>query len=41
MGTVPAVVFGGTMTLLVVSVTYLKTRVLVPLGLTDINERKA
>lgn len=40
MGTVPAVLFGGTMTLLVVGVTYLKTKVLVPLGLKDINERK-
>lgn len=40
MGTVPAVVFGGTMTLLVVSITYLKTKALVPLGLADINEKK-
>ena len=37
MGTVPAVVFGGTMTLIVVSVTYLKTKRLVPLSLKQIN----
>ncbi len=37
MGTVPAVLFGGTMTLIVVSVTYLKTKVLVPLGLKEIH----
>ncbi|EOR94255.1 putative transporter [Arcticibacter svalbardensis MN12-7] len=36
MGTVPAVVFGGTMTLIIVSVTYFKTKVLVPLGLKEI-----
>ncbi|MGX5688850.1 MFS transporter [Arcticibacter tournemirensis] len=39
MGTVPAVVFGGTMTLIVVSLTYLKTKVLVPLGLKEIHEK--
>ena len=37
MGTVPAVIFGGTMTLIVVSVTYLKTKRLVPLSLKQIN----
>ncbi|HCN85264.1 MAG TPA: MFS transporter [Sphingobacteriaceae bacterium] len=37
MGTVPAVVFGGTMTLVVVSLTYLKTKRLVPLNLKQIN----
>jgi MFS family permease len=37
MGTVPAVLFGGTMTLIVVSVTYLKTKRLVPLSLKEIN----
>jgi len=36
MGTVPAVVFGGTMTLIIVSITYFKTKVLVPLGLKEI-----
>ncbi|WP_069658087.1 MFS transporter [Arcticibacter eurypsychrophilus] len=36
MGTVPAVVFGGTMTLIIVTVTYFKTKVLVPLGLKEI-----
>lgn len=37
LGTVPAVLFGSTMTLLVVSVTWLKTRRLVPLTLQQIN----
>lgn len=37
MGTVPAVVFGGTMTLFVVTITYLKTKRLVPLNLKQIN----
>lgn len=37
MGTVPAVLFGGTMTLVVVSLTYLKTKRLVPLSLKQIN----
>jgi MFS family permease len=37
MGTVPAVLFGGTMTLVVVSLTYLKTKRLVPLNLKQIN----
>lgn len=37
MGTVPSVLFGGTMTLLVVSFTYLKTKRLVPLSLKQIN----
>lgn len=36
MGTVPAVVFGGAMTLVIVSTTYFKTKVLVPLGLKQI-----
>ncbi|MXV13943.1 MFS transporter [Hufsiella ginkgonis] len=36
MGTVPAVLFGGCMTLGIVTVTYLKTKMLVPLGLGDI-----
>lgn len=38
MGTVPAVVFGGTMTLIVMSITWLKTKKLVPLSLHEINE---
>ena len=37
MGTVPAILFGGTMTLFIVSVTYLKTKKLVPLGLKEIH----
>ncbi len=37
MGTVPAVVFGGCMTLGIVSFTYLKTKKLVSLGLKDIH----
>ncbi|MBC7915001.1 MAG: MFS transporter, partial [Pyrinomonadaceae bacterium] len=37
MGTVPAILFGGGMTLFVVSVTYLKTKKLVPLGLKEIH----
>jgi len=36
MGTVPSVLFGGSMTLLIVSVTWLKTKKLVPLSLTEI-----
>lgn len=36
MGTVPAVLFGGTMTLVVASITYLKTKKLVPLSLQQI-----
>lgn len=41
MGTVPAVVFGGSMTILVVTITYLKTKMLVPLGLKEIHEGKS
>ncbi|GAA4924199.1 MFS transporter [Mucilaginibacter defluvii] len=37
--TVPAVIFGGTMTLIVVTITYFKTKKLVPLTLTDINKK--
>jgi hypothetical protein len=37
LGTVPAVIFGGCITLTVVTVTYLKTKNLLPLGLDDIN----
>lgn len=37
MGTVPAVLFGGSMTLLVVFITYLKTKRLVPLSLKEIH----
>lgn len=36
MGTVPSVIFGGCMTLLIVSFTYLKTRKLLPLSLSEI-----
>lgn len=37
MGTVPSVVFGGSMTLLIVTITYLKTKRLVPLSLNEIH----
>jgi MFS family permease len=37
LGTVPAVIFGGSMTLLIVSITYLKTKVLIPLSLSQIH----
>jgi MFS family permease len=36
-GTVPAVLFGGTMTLLIVTVTWLKTKSLLPLRISDIH----
>ena len=36
MGTVPSVIFGGSMTLLIVTITYFKTRKLIPLSLTEI-----
>lgn len=41
MGTVPAVIFGGSMTLLIVTITWLKTKKLVPLSLNQIQEPKA
>jgi MFS family permease len=37
LGTVPAVIFGGCITLVVVSITYFKTKNLIPLSLEDIN----
>jgi MFS family permease len=37
MGTVPAILFGGTMTLIVVSLTYLKTKKLIPLSVKEIH----
>ena len=37
LGTVTSVVFGGTMTLLIVSITYLKTKKLIPLSLKEIH----
>ncbi|WP_207424442.1 MFS transporter [Desertivirga brevis] len=37
LGTVPAIVFGGSVTLLVVSITYLKTKKLLPLGVKEIH----
>ncbi len=36
-GTVPAVIFGGCMTLVVVAITFLKTRKLIPISLEDIH----
>ena len=36
-GTIPAVLFGGTMTLIIVGVTYFKTKKLVPLSLNEIH----
>jgi MFS family permease len=38
LGTVPAVIFGGSMTLIIVSITWLKTKKLTPLSLTQIQE---
>lgn len=40
MRTVPAVIFGGSMTILVAGITYLKTKGLVKLSLQEINEQK-
>ncbi len=37
MGTVPSVLFGGSMTLLIVSITYFKTKKLIPLSLNEIS----
>ena len=37
LGTIPAVIFGGGMTLLIVGITWLKTKRLVPLSLKQIN----
>lgn len=37
LGTIPAVLFGGSMTLLIVTITYFKTKSLLPLGVTDIH----
>jgi hypothetical protein len=37
LGTVPAVLFGGCMTLMIVTVTYFKTKSLLPLKLGDIH----
>jgi MFS family permease len=39
MGTIPSVLFGGTMTLIVVTITWLKTKRLVPLSLKEIHQR--
>jgi hypothetical protein len=36
LGTVPAVLFGGSMTLAIVTITYLKTKKLIPLSLNQI-----
>jgi MFS family permease len=38
LGTVPAVIFGGSMTLMIVTITWLKTKKLIPLSLTQIQE---
>lgn len=40
MGTVPSVLFGGSMTLLIVTITYFKTRKLIPLSLNEISTPK-
>ena len=37
MGTVPSVLFGGSMTIIIVFITWLKTKRLVPLSLKEIN----
>ena len=41
MGTIPSVIFGGSMTLLVVMFTYLKTKKLIPLSLKEIHPDQA
>lgn len=41
MGTVPAVLFGGSVTMVVAGITYLKTKKLLPLKLNDINPYQA
>ena len=41
LGTIPAVLFGGTMTLLIVTITYFKTKSLLPLRLSDIHKAEA
>jgi MFS family permease len=38
LGTIPAVIFGGTMTLMIVTITWLKTKRLTPLSLNQIQE---
>jgi len=40
LGTIPAVLFGGSMTLMIVTFTYFKTKSLLPLGLKDIHVAK-
>jgi len=40
LGTVPSVIFGGTMTLVIVSITFLKTKKLIPLSLNQIQAPK-
>jgi MFS family permease len=37
LGTVPSVIFGGSMTLIIVTITYLKTKKLIPLSLNEIH----
>lgn len=37
LGTIPAVLFGGSMTMLIVIITYFKTKSLLPLGVSDIH----
>ena len=36
LGTIPSVIFGGSMTMLIVGITYLKTKKLIPLSLNQI-----
>ncbi|MDB5126402.1 MFS transporter [Mucilaginibacter sp.] len=38
LGTIPAVIFGGSMTLMIVTITWLKTKKLIPLSLNQIQE---
>ena len=40
LGTIPAVIFGGSMTLAIVTITYLKTKMLIPLSLNQIQAPK-
>ena len=41
LGTVPSVIFGGSMTIAIVTITYLKTKKLVPLSLNEIQTTRA
>jgi len=40
-GTIPSVIFGGSMTLMIVTITYLKTKKLIPMSLKQIQTPEA